>query len=204
MQEPDLDTTDLHLYLDRMRQGDAGARDELLQRIQRRLERLCHKMLGSYPEVRRLEETADVFQVAVMRLLKSLDELRPESTRSFYNLAAEQLRRTLLDLAKYYRRARRQAGLQVPLAPRQGDDSAAAPDPVSPDEPPDELARWEAFHEAVFELPALERETFNLVFYGGWPQAEVARLFQVSERQVRRRWHSACIKLAKVIGKDIV
>ena len=44
-------------------------------------------------------------------------------------------------------------------------------------------------------LPAQEREIVGLIYYHGWSQAQVAELFQVNVRTVRRWWESALVKL---------
>src|SRR5207249_1409885 len=100
MTRPTVDTARLHGWVDRMRGGDRTARDELLRAVCDRLERLARSMVRRYPGVHRWEETGDVFQNAVLRLLSALEEVRPDSTRAFFGLAAEQMRRVLLDLAK--------------------------------------------------------------------------------------------------------
>jgi RNA polymerase sigma-70 factor (ECF subfamily) len=67
-----------------------------------RLERLAHAMLARFPNVRRWADTGDVLQNALVRLLRSLKEVDVPSTRDFFGLAAEQLRRELLDLARHF------------------------------------------------------------------------------------------------------
>ena len=57
------------------------------------------------------------------------------------------------------------------------------------------IAGAAAFHEGVACLPAEEREVVSLIFYHGWTQVEVADLFQINERTVRRPWESALVKL---------
>jgi RNA polymerase sigma-70 factor (ECF subfamily) len=176
-----------------MRSGDAAAQDELLRRIGDRLERLARKMIKGFPQVRRWTETLDVVQNATLRLLRALEQVRPDSTRAFFGLAAEQIRRELLDLARHFRGPHgvgANHASQVLLA-----EGNAVPEPVAPADPPDELDRWCAFHEAVEKLPVDEREVLGLVFYHGWTQAQVAELFQVSERTVRRWWESAMVRL---------
>jgi len=59
-------------------------------------------MLGRFPTVRGWADTGDVLQSAVMRLLRALKEVRPGSVRDFFGLAAEQMRRELLDLARHH------------------------------------------------------------------------------------------------------
>src|SRR5437763_11106175 len=98
----DLRTTELRDLLGRVAAHDSTARDELLRRTAGNLERLTRKMLGAYPSVRRWEETGDVVQNATLRLLRALEAVRPENPRQFFGLAAEQIRRELIDLARHY------------------------------------------------------------------------------------------------------
>jgi DNA-directed RNA polymerase specialized sigma24 family protein len=41
------------------------------------------------------------------------------------------------------------------------------------------------------------------VFYHGWTQAQIAELFEVDERTIRRRWQSACLRLNELVGGDL-
>jgi DNA-directed RNA polymerase specialized sigma24 family protein len=45
-----------------------------------------------------------------------------------------------------------------------------------------------------------ERGVISLICYHGWPQAQIAELFQVDERTIRRRWRSACQRLSEALG----
>lgn len=205
MSERDLQTTTLHNLIDRIQGGDDAARDELLRRVCDRLERLCRKMLGRFPGVRRWEQTGDVLQNALMRLLRSLQEIRPASTRDFFGLAAEHIRRELIDLTRHYQAERRLASQPITPIGQGLADSSSASDWEPPAKTDDnlELERWCAFHEAVEKLPVEEREVVGLVFYHGWTQLEVADLFQVNERTIRRRWQSACLKMQELLGGEI-
>jgi RNA polymerase sigma factor (sigma-70 family) len=58
-----------------------------------------------------------------------------------------------------------------------------------------DFALWVRFHALVDNLPVEEREVVGLIFYHGWTQQQVAELFQVSVRTIRRRWISACQRL---------
>src|SRR3569832_1492854 len=81
---------------------DESARQALLDHSCGRLLRLTRKMFHGYQNLRRWEQTDDVFQNAMIRLHRSLAEVKPGSVRHFFNLAAVQIRRTLLDLAKHH------------------------------------------------------------------------------------------------------
>jgi RNA polymerase sigma-70 factor (ECF subfamily) len=171
-----------------------AARDELFRHVFGRLERMARKMLRDFPTVARWEETGDILNRALIRLLRALDEVTPDSVRGFLGLVAQQLRRTLLDLARQVRGA---AGLDANHAshPLGGNRIASPPDPPDPRNTAAELDRWTAFHEAIEALPEREREVFSLVFYHDWTRLEVAGLLQLSERTVRRDWFEACEQL---------
>ena len=95
-------TTVLVQLLERMQGGDRAARDELVRAFQTRLEHLARKMLQRYPGVGRWVEVEDVLQGSLMRLLRALESVQPDSTRAFFGLAAEQMRRELLDLGRHF------------------------------------------------------------------------------------------------------
>src|SRR5262245_14912266 len=100
MSAPSLHTAELHNLVDRMRAGDRAAADDLLRVTSTRLERLARKMLAGFPAARQQADTQDVLQGALIRLVRSLGAVRPDSTRWFFNLAAIQMRRELLDLGR--------------------------------------------------------------------------------------------------------
>jgi RNA polymerase sigma factor (sigma-70 family) len=203
--ESDLHTTQLHLLIDRIRGGDAPARDEFVRRVGHRVECLARKMLRQFANVRRWEETDDVFQRVLMNILRSIESgsSQPASVREFYSYAATCVRNSLLDLARHYR------GVRAPrlLAPRDGQSTTDGNDPIAaaPDagEPVEELQRWCDFHEAVGRLPAKEREVVGLKFYHGWTNQEIGDLMGVSEKMVRNHWHSACLKLDRMLDGEL-
>ena len=102
MQESLGHTAQLVGLLDLMRAGDQTARQRLIEHSCERLRGLARKMLRRYPKVHRWEETDDVFVEAVTRLHRALETVQPESPRHFYNLAATQIRRVLIDLSRRY------------------------------------------------------------------------------------------------------
>ena len=69
-------STQIQRCIDRLRSGDATARDELLAHAVDRLTRLTRKMLRDFPGVHRWEETDDVLQNAVLRLCRALEEVQ--------------------------------------------------------------------------------------------------------------------------------
>src|SRR3954454_12066889 len=95
-------TTQIQLRLDRLRAGDASARDELLGLACERLRRLARKMLKGYPGVGRWEQTDDVLQNALVRLDRALKAGAPPTARGFFRVAAAQVRRELIALPRHY------------------------------------------------------------------------------------------------------
>src|SRR5437868_4491862 len=140
----DFQTIHLHDLIDRIQKGDDDARDELIRSVGNSLERLARKMLQRYPGVHRWEETGDVLQNALLRLLRAVQEIKPPTMRDFFALAAEQVRRELIDLARHYRSGK---GLGRNLA-SHGDSILKRLEPVDPETDNDNLARWEESHEA--------------------------------------------------------
>jgi RNA polymerase sigma-70 factor (ECF subfamily) len=153
-------------------------------------------MLRRFPGVRRWEQTGDVLQNALLRLLRALRQVQPASVRDFFGLAAEQVRREVLDLARHY------YGPHGPGAHEGGEagDGPRGQETVAAADESGELERWCAFHEEVGRLPGEEREVVGLIFYHGWTRAQAAGLLQVNERTVRRRWESALVRLHRALG----
>jgi RNA polymerase sigma-70 factor (ECF subfamily) len=183
-------------WLDLMRSGDPDARRRLVEHACERLRGLARKMLRRYPRVRRWEETDDVFVEAVTRLDRALGTVEPESPRHFYNLAATQIRRVLIDLSRRYYGAE---GLG-----NRHDTAAGSPEDGSPRYEqadatcePGSLMEWTEFHEQVEALPEEEREAFNLVWYEQMTHEEAAEVLGVTTRTVRRRWQDARYRLCK-------
>jgi RNA polymerase sigma factor (sigma-70 family) len=195
--EPTFNTLQLNEYVDRLRAGDRQAADGLLRQVCRRLERLAHRMLKGFPGVKRWADTDDILQSALVRLLRSLEVIRPESTRDFFNLAAVQIRRELLDLARKFRG---RLEPRLPLVADSGDESPPSPEVPDANSEDTDLDHWAAFHEQVDQLPIEEREVVGLTFYHGWTQPQIAELLGVDERTVRRRWRAACGKLSNALG----
>jgi RNA polymerase sigma-70 factor (ECF subfamily) len=187
-------------WIQRLRSGDEEARKELLNCACERLTGLTRKLLKSFGRVKRWEQTDDVVQNALLRLYRSLADVQPESAVEFYRLAALNIRRELLDLAKHYYGPRGLGANHASVA-QKPDQSQAEPayEQAAPTDDPSALEPWAAFHEQVERLPAEEKEVFDLIWYQELSQAEVARLLNVSERTIKRRWASARLMLHEAL-----
>ncbi len=88
--------------LDRLRAGDDSAHNALLASTRDRLARLARHMLRGFSGVSRWEQSDDVLQNALVRLDRSLRSVSPPTAQDFFRLAAAQIRRELIDLARHY------------------------------------------------------------------------------------------------------
>jgi RNA polymerase sigma-70 factor (ECF subfamily) len=192
-------STRIQRCIDRLRSGDASARDELVAHALERLTRLTRKMLQNFPGVHRWEETDDVLQNAVLRLCRALGEVQPPTVADFFRLAAAQIRRELIDLARRYSGARGR-GATLASSTRAGKASGARAEPLDTTRDPDRLAVWTDFHCAAEALPPEERAVFDLLFYQGLSQAEAAAVLGVTEIMVKRRWRAARMRLVQGLG----
>jgi RNA polymerase sigma factor (sigma-70 family) len=184
--------TALQGLIDLARSGDAGARDLLLDHACDRLHRLTRKMLRHFPTLRRWEGTDDVLQNSLVRLDRALAEVDVATVRHFFNLAALQIRRELLDLVKHYLGPEGAARHHHTDHQPPDDHGGALSDRF---EEPENLADWTAFHEAIDRLEPDVREVVNLLFYDGISQPEAADVLGVSIRTVKRRWQQAKLAL---------
>lgn len=189
--------TDLDNLLQRLRQGDPAARSEVIDHACERLRRLTRRMLRGYPGVKRWSETDDVLQGALVRLHRSLSQVRPESTRMFLGLAATQIRRELIDLARHHH------GPEGHGSHHHTDGGEAAQECQDGSGEPVTLCDWTTFHEHIGRLPEAQREVFDLLWYKGLPQPEAAEVLGVSLATLKRRWQAARLALHDVYGDEL-
>jgi RNA polymerase sigma-70 factor (ECF subfamily) len=198
----DASATQLQVWIERMNGGDAEAQNQLVGHACERLRRLTRKMLRDFPRVHRQEDTDDVLNSAVLRLMRALEVVRLDSVADFFRLAAVQIRRELLDLARHHA-SRRQA--QPQDAPKAGDDSSDSG--LTPAEgesdsscQPHRLALWTEFHQQIEALPARLREVVGLRWYHGLTVDQTAAVLNVSEATVKRWWLEARLRLQDALG----
>jgi RNA polymerase sigma-70 factor (ECF subfamily) len=169
----------------RLQHGDGTAHDELIGLTYECLRQLARAIFHrDFPRLRGQHDTDSVVNQGAARLWKALDHSPPRDARHYYRLAALQMRRVLLDLA---RKPDRHAG----AVPADFDLADNSHDPVA-------LAAWTEFHEAVEQLPDEEREVVDLCFYRGWDRKEAARLLHIDRREVGARWTRAFSKLPAI------
>ena len=192
-------TTEAGDLLDRLRAGDGSARDDLIALAQGRFVALARAILRRHPHVRRWEQTDDLLQAALMRLHRSLAVVRPEGVAHFDNLAATQIRRELIDLARSYHGPEGVGANHQTDGLDPGERLAQVADGGGM---PETLEGWAAFHEAVESLPEDERQVVGLLWYRGLTHAQAANSLGVATKTVQRRWASARLMIQDALDGE--
>ena len=169
--------SDVTRILDLAQAGDPTAADQLLPLVYEELRKLAaRKMAGESPG-QTLQPTALVHE-AWLRLSQQ-SHARWQNREHFYAMAAEVMRRILVDRARR-RQARKHGGqlervnLDAVELPEFGNDAVIL-----------------HVHEALERLAAEDSEKAQVVklrFFVGLENAEVATLLGVSEKTVQRHW----------------
>lgn len=184
-------TTALNQRLIEFNSGDLQAREEIIAHTCERLRLRTRQMLRSFPNVSRWSQTDDVLQNAMIRLHKSLAQVKPESPKQFYGLAATHIRRELIDLARHFN------GAEGVGANHDTNDGEPIKHIADTNYRPESIESWTEFHSAVEQLPEEQQVVVGLLWYEGMSQPEAAEVLGVSLATIKRRWQAARIQLSE-------
>jgi RNA polymerase sigma factor (sigma-70 family) len=186
---------DLQDLIDRLGRGDATARGELLQRAYDRLLRISATIFNEdFPGLRGRHDLESVVSEVWMRLQGALEATQLQTVDGFFGLVFTKVRHVLLDIAK---RQQRDDARQHQAPPHDSGDHSKAVDPSDTSNDPARLAVYTEFHQRVGTLPSDERTVFELLYYGGYSQAEIARILGLPPKKVSRLWLAATGRLAR-------
>lgn len=180
------------MLLDRARQGDASATDELLPLVYEELRRLADQFLAGEQPGQTLQPTALVHE-AYLRLVGPASASW-ENRAHFFGAAARAIRRILIERARARRRLRRGEGAR-PLAL---DDVV---DPAAPEARLDLLELDEAL-ERLAQIDAQKARIIELRFFGGLSTEETAEALGLSPSTITRDWRFARIWLHRELGRE--
>jgi RNA polymerase sigma factor (TIGR02999 family) len=160
--------------------GDESALASLAPIVEGELHRLAAAYMAGERRGHVLQPTALVNE-AFMRLM-DWKNVRWQNRAHFFGVAAQLMRRVLVDVARTRRRAKR-GGDVVRVSLSQAADASApySPDLVALDEALTALAALDPRHSRVVELR----------FFGGLSHEETAEVLNVSVATVRRDWSVA-------------
>ena len=183
MQE-DRETHDITGLLDRWRSGDVEAANQLMEMVYGDLHKIAAREMRREHGEHTLQTTA-VLHEAYLRIFRSAP-VEWKDRAHFFAVAAQQLRRVLLDHARRANSEKRGGGIvKLPLL-----DSDVG---VNIDE------RLLALDEALVRLEGLDPRAAKVVelrFFGGLTESDSAEVLDISIATLKRDWDFAKTWLA--------
>jgi RNA polymerase sigma factor (TIGR02999 family) len=157
--------------------GDRAARDELMPLVYEELRRLAHRYMGRERPDHTLQTSALVNE-AYLRLIDQKD-VKWQNRAHFFGIAAQMMRRILVDYARKRSFAKRGGDLRsVPL------EEAVI---VTPQRAAEVVALDDALTNLA-ELDPRKSQIIELRFFGGLSIEETAEVLGVSPGTVMRDW----------------
>ncbi|MBK8247488.1 MAG: sigma-70 family RNA polymerase sigma factor [Gemmatimonadetes bacterium] len=182
---------DVTLLLQAVRHGEEGALDQLLPLVYNDLRQVAAKHLRGERMDHTLQATALVHE-AFLRLVDQR-HVNWQNRAHFFAVAAQLMRRILVDYARRVATAKRGSGRLVSLD--EGMD-------VPTDEPETLLGIDEAL-TALGEMDPRAARVVELRFYAGLTVEEVAEVMQLSSATIKREWATARAWLEAELQRDV-
>jgi RNA polymerase sigma-70 factor (ECF subfamily) len=171
--------------------GNQAALEKLMPLVYEELHRLAHRYMGHERPGHTLQ-TSGLVNEAYLRLIDQT-RVQWQNRGHFFGIAAQMMRRVLVDYARNRRNAKHGGG-----AARVSFDDARM---FSPERGGDVIALDEALHElAVFD--PRKSQIVELRFFGGLSIEEAAEVLNVSPGTVMRDWTLAKAWLRRAITGD--
>jgi RNA polymerase sigma-70 factor (ECF subfamily) len=171
--------------------GRQAALDQLIPLVHDELHRIAKRYMGRERPGQTMQTTALVNE-AYLRLIDS-SHVRWQNRAHFFAIAAQLMRRILVDFARSRRNLKRGGRAeQVSL------DEALV---ISPERGADIVALDDALR-VLASLDARQSQVVELRFFGGLSVDETAEVLKVSEGTVRRDWSLAKAWLHRELSRD--
>jgi len=176
--------------LERWSGGDEAARDQLMPLVYDEL----HRLAGAYLRRERREHTLQPTALVNEAYLKLIDQRSPRwrNRAQFFGLAAQLMRRILVDHARSHYASKR-GGARYNVSLRNVGAFGAQPD-----------ADLLALHDVLNHLAEIDLQQARLVelrFFGGLTIEETAEILGVSHATVEREWKIAKAWLKRELTK---
>ena len=169
--------------------GDRAALDELIPMVYDELHRLAHLCNGRESPGHTLQTSA-LGNEAYIRLIDQR-RVRWQSRAHFFGIAAQLMRRILIDHARSHHYAKRGGGaLKVSLGEAAAVTEARAAELLAVDEALERLTAMDARKGRIVELR----------FFGGLTEEETAEVIGVSLPTVQREWRAAKAWLRRMLA----
>jgi RNA polymerase sigma-70 factor (ECF subfamily) len=170
------------------RNGDESALDELMPLVHSKLHRMARNYMRGEQPGHTLQATALINEL-YLRLVDHKG-MRWQNRAHFYAVAAQAMRRILVDYARRHRAQKRQADL-VDL------DEAA---PIVAKERTDMMALDEALNE-LERIDPRKSQVVVMKYFGGMTDDETAEALAISTATVSREWQTAKAKLLQIMSR---
>ncbi|HEX4229501.1 MAG TPA: ECF-type sigma factor [Bryobacteraceae bacterium] len=166
---------DLTALLAAAADGDAVAREQFIEATYRNLHRLAERMMSSEKPGATIQPTALVNE-ALLRLFSG-KTLQANDRKHFLNIAAQQMRRVLIDRARSHGAAKRK-GAAIPI-----EDAGFVPVERSA-----ELIALDDALNALAQVDPAAADVVERKYFGGYTDEETAAILGVNIAQIRRDW----------------
>jgi len=181
---------EITLLLEAWGKGDKAALDALVPVVHRELRRLGHRHMRG-ERANATFQTTELVNEVYIRLL-DCSRVRWQDRAHFFAIAAQLMRRILVDLARSRRYAKRGGeAIRVTF-----EKALNVPDKNAPD--------WASLDDALKALEALDPRKSQLVelrFFGGLSVEETAEILQVSPQTIHRDWRFAKTWLRRELAR---
>lgn len=182
--------------------------EQLMLRTEKRLRQLIRNTLGKFQLVNRLEGSGVVLVGLQMRLYRRLSKYSLESSAEFFQLAARELHRELLDIVKTYRQHLGNPKLPIQL-PVDEEGSELSIEFLDPSQSAEDLRKWECFYQKIDSLEGDFGEIFRMRYLADSTYEEIGKRFRPNDSVAnQRKWaerafRKACKMLIDSLGEDL-
>ena len=179
-----------------LRDASPDAMDRLMPLVYEQLRRMAHRQLGAEPSGHTLSTTALVHEA----YFKLVDQTRAQwqDRAHFFAIAAQAMRRILVDYARRYSAVRR--GGMNGAAPRAISLEAAE---LSVSDRADTLLALDEALERLARVDARLARVVECRFFAGLTEDETAQALDISVRTVAREWALARGWLYQELNSDV-
>jgi RNA polymerase sigma factor (TIGR02999 family) len=176
MPDPSSSTHEVTRLLNELQQGQSEAADQVIRHVYDEL----HALAASYMRGERADHTLQTTALVNEAYLRLVNQraVSWQSRSHFFGIAAQAMRRILVDHARRQHAAKRESALRVTL----NDDV-----PHEPQRSLDLVALDEALHR-LGELDERQARVVELRFFAGLDLDETAQALGISRATVKRDW----------------
>ncbi len=177
----------LHAWAD----GDKGALDDLIPQVYAELHRLARSTLRRDGPNKKLQ-TTEVVNEAYLQLVRQR-HVRWQSRAHFFGIAAQIMRRILMEQARRRKAAKRGSGVE-PIA--------LDVSPLLAAQPAVDVTDLDEALERLTLLDARQGQLVELRFFGGLSIEETAEVMKLSPATIKREWNSARAWLRRELAES--